>query len=44
MGTKVGKGDTIYAIEARLNRSLKLLVLEGVVLELSWYGDRRVSG
>jgi threonine dehydrogenase-like Zn-dependent dehydrogenase len=31
------------ATEAGLNRSLELLVLEGVVLELSWYGDRRVS-
>jgi threonine dehydrogenase-like Zn-dependent dehydrogenase len=31
------------ASEAGLNRSLELLVVEGVVLELSWYGDRRVS-
>jgi threonine dehydrogenase-like Zn-dependent dehydrogenase len=31
------------ATEAGLNRSLELLVLEGMVLELSWYGDRRVS-
>ncbi|GAA2079679.1 zinc-dependent alcohol dehydrogenase [Actinomadura alba] len=31
------------ATEAGLNRSLELLVQEGVVLELSWYGDRRVS-
>jgi threonine dehydrogenase-like Zn-dependent dehydrogenase len=31
------------ATEAGLNRSLELLVTEGVVVELSWYGDRRVS-
>jgi threonine dehydrogenase-like Zn-dependent dehydrogenase len=31
------------ATEAGLNRSLELLVQEGMVLELSWYGDRRVS-
>jgi threonine dehydrogenase-like Zn-dependent dehydrogenase len=31
------------ATEAGLSRSLELLVPEGVVLELSWYGDRRVS-
>ncbi len=31
------------ATEAGLNRSLELLVVEGMVLELSWYGDRRVS-
>jgi threonine dehydrogenase-like Zn-dependent dehydrogenase len=31
------------ATEAGLNRSLELLVPEGVVIELSWYGDRRVS-
>jgi threonine dehydrogenase-like Zn-dependent dehydrogenase len=31
------------ATEAGLNRSLELLVTEGVVIELSWYGDRRVS-
>jgi threonine dehydrogenase-like Zn-dependent dehydrogenase len=31
------------ATENGLNRSLDLLVLEGMVLELSWYGDRRVS-
>lgn len=31
------------ATEAGLTRSLELLVPEGVVLELSWYGDRRVS-
>jgi threonine dehydrogenase-like Zn-dependent dehydrogenase len=31
------------ATEAGLNRSLELLVTEGVVIELSWYGDRRVA-
>jgi threonine dehydrogenase-like Zn-dependent dehydrogenase len=31
------------ATEAGLNRSMELLVPEGVVIELSWYGDRRVS-
>jgi threonine dehydrogenase-like Zn-dependent dehydrogenase len=31
------------ATEAGLNRSLELLVPEGVVIELSWYGDRRVA-
>ncbi|MBX6765942.1 MAG: zinc-binding alcohol dehydrogenase [Actinomadura rubrobrunea] len=31
------------ATEEGLSRSLELLVPEGVVLELSWYGDRRVS-
>jgi threonine dehydrogenase-like Zn-dependent dehydrogenase len=31
------------ATEAGLNRSLELLVPDGVVIELSWYGDRRVS-
>jgi len=30
------------ATEAGLNRSLELLVTEGVVIELSWYGDRRI--
>ena len=31
------------ATEAGLARSLELLRIEGTVLELSWYGDRRVS-
>lgn len=31
------------ATEAGLTRSLELLDPEGTVLELSWYGDRRVS-
>lgn len=31
------------ATEAGLNRSLELLRPEGTVVELSWYGDRRVS-
>lgn len=31
------------ASEAGLARSLELLAPEGVVIELSWYGDRRVS-
>jgi threonine dehydrogenase-like Zn-dependent dehydrogenase len=31
------------ATEAGLNRSLQLLVPDGMVIELSWYGDRRVS-
>jgi threonine dehydrogenase-like Zn-dependent dehydrogenase len=31
------------ATEAGLNRSMELLVTEGVVIELSWYGDRRVA-
>jgi threonine dehydrogenase-like Zn-dependent dehydrogenase len=31
------------ATEAGLTRSLELLRQEGTVLELSWYGDRRVS-
>lgn len=31
------------ASEAGLTRSLELLAPEGVVVELSWYGDRRVS-
>ncbi|QGV77138.1 zinc-dependent alcohol dehydrogenase [Streptomyces ficellus] len=31
------------ATEAGLERSLELLAPEGTVLELSWYGDRRVS-
>ncbi|WP_405997596.1 zinc-binding alcohol dehydrogenase [Streptomyces sp. NBC_00829] len=31
------------ATEEGLARSLELLALEGTVLELSWYGDRRVS-
>ncbi len=31
------------ASEAGLARSLELLAAEGTVIELSWYGDRRVS-
>jgi threonine dehydrogenase-like Zn-dependent dehydrogenase len=31
------------ATEAGLNRSLELLVPDGMVIELSWYGDRQVS-
>src|SRR5690606_19940585 len=31
------------ATEDGLARSLELLAAEGVVVELSWYGDRRVS-
>ncbi len=31
------------ATEAGLARSLELLAAEGTVIELSWYGDRRVS-
>ncbi|SFE38576.1 zinc-dependent alcohol dehydrogenase [Streptomyces mirabilis] len=31
------------ATEAGLTRSLELLAQEGTVLEMSWYGDRRVS-
>ncbi|MFD0776502.1 dehydrogenase, partial [Streptomonospora algeriensis] len=31
------------ATEAGLARSLELLAPEGTVVELSWYGDRRVS-
>jgi len=31
------------ATDEGLSRSLELLVPEGVVLELSWYGDRKVS-
>ncbi|MEU9366347.1 zinc-binding alcohol dehydrogenase [Streptomyces avermitilis] len=31
------------ATEAGLSRSLELLAREGTVLEMSWYGDRRVS-
>lgn len=31
------------ATEAGLTRSLELLAPEGTVLELSWYGDRRIS-
>ncbi|MGI8332618.1 zinc-dependent alcohol dehydrogenase [Actinomadura scrupuli] len=31
------------ATEAGLTRSLELLARDGVVVELSWYGDRRVS-
>ncbi|WP_055534533.1 hypothetical protein [Streptomyces graminilatus] len=31
------------ATEAGLARSLELLTAEGTVIELSWYGDRRVS-
>ncbi|MFC4529352.1 zinc-dependent alcohol dehydrogenase [Sphaerisporangium dianthi] len=31
------------ATEAGLTRSLELLATEGTIVELSWYGDRRVS-
>ncbi|MEV5410282.1 dehydrogenase [Thermopolyspora sp. NPDC052614] len=31
------------ATEAGLERSLELLAVEGTLLELSWYGDRRVA-
>ncbi|MET7943431.1 zinc-binding alcohol dehydrogenase [Streptomyces sp. NPDC005302] len=31
------------ATEAGLTRSLELLAREGTVIELSWYGDRRIS-
>ncbi|NGO06326.1 zinc-binding alcohol dehydrogenase [Streptomyces sp. HC44] len=42
----VGDCDLVVhasATEAGLTRSLELLAPEGTVLELSWYGDRRVS-
>jgi threonine dehydrogenase-like Zn-dependent dehydrogenase len=45
-GQAAGECDLVVhasATEAGLNRSLELLVPEGVVIEMSWYGDRRVS-
>jgi threonine dehydrogenase-like Zn-dependent dehydrogenase len=45
-GQAMGECDMVVhasATEAGLNRSLELLVTEGVVIELSWYGDRRVA-
>jgi threonine dehydrogenase-like Zn-dependent dehydrogenase len=42
----VGECDLVVhasATEAGLARSLELLAFEGEVVELSWYGDRRVS-
>lgn len=45
-GQAMGECDLVIhasATEAGLNRSLELLVVEGVVIELSWYGDRRVA-
>jgi threonine dehydrogenase-like Zn-dependent dehydrogenase len=45
-GQAAGACDLVVhasATEAGLNRSLELLVPEGVVIEMSWYGDRRVS-
>ncbi|MCI2416049.1 zinc-binding alcohol dehydrogenase [Saccharopolyspora sp. K220] len=44
--TAVGDCDLVVhasATEEGLARSLELLVPEGEVIELSWYGDRRVS-
>ena len=45
-GDAAGDCDLVVhasATEAGLTRSLELLAPEGTVLELSWYGDRRVS-
>jgi threonine dehydrogenase-like Zn-dependent dehydrogenase len=45
-GQAAGDCDLVVhasATEAGLARSLELLVPEGEVIELSWYGDRRVS-
>ncbi|MHB9854840.1 zinc-dependent alcohol dehydrogenase [Streptomyces sp. Tue6028] len=45
-GDAAGECDLVVhasATEAGLTRSLELLTDEGTVLELSWYGDRRVS-
>lgn len=42
----LGECDVVVhasATEAGLARSLELLAAEGTVVELSWYGDRRVS-
>ncbi|MFD5858562.1 zinc-dependent alcohol dehydrogenase [Streptomyces chartreusis] len=45
-GDALGECDLVVhasATEQGLNRSLELLRAEGTVLELSWYGDRRVA-
>ncbi|MDX2548288.1 dehydrogenase [Streptomyces sp. WI04-05B] len=45
-GDALGECDLVVhasATEAGLARSLELLAAEGTVVELSWYGDRRVS-
>ncbi|KOV87384.1 dehydrogenase [Streptomyces sp. NRRL WC-3618] len=45
-GDALGECDLVVhasATEAGLARSLELLAAEGTVIELSWYGDRRVS-
>ncbi|WP_406334587.1 dehydrogenase [Streptomyces sp. NBC_00203] len=45
-GDAEGERDLVVhasATEAGLTRSLELLAPEGTVLEMSWYGDRRVS-
>ncbi|MEU1662965.1 zinc-binding alcohol dehydrogenase [Streptomyces sparsogenes] len=45
-GEATGECDLVVhasATEAGLARALELLAPEGTVLELSWYGDRRVS-
>ncbi|MEU1203046.1 zinc-binding alcohol dehydrogenase [Streptomyces sp. NPDC005813] len=45
-GDAAGECDLVVhasATEAGLTRALELLTDEGTVLELSWYGDRRVS-
>jgi NADPH:quinone reductase-like Zn-dependent oxidoreductase len=45
-GDAAGERDLVVhasATEAGLARSLELLAPEGTVIELSWYGDRRVS-
>ncbi|MDW4909935.1 dehydrogenase [Streptomyces sp. ADMS] len=45
-GDALGECDLVVhasATEAGLARSLELLTAEGTVIELSWYGDRRVS-
>ncbi|MEU6221793.1 FAD-dependent oxidoreductase [Streptomyces sp. NPDC047022] len=45
-GDALGECDLVVhasATEQGLVRSLELLALEGTVIELSWYGDRRVT-
>ncbi|MBW8739791.1 MAG: dehydrogenase [Streptomyces turgidiscabies] len=45
-GDALGECDLVVhasATEAGLARSLELLAPEGTVIELSWYGDRRIS-
>ena len=45
-GDALGECDLVVhasATEDGLNRSLELLAHEGEVIELSWYGDRRIS-